>query len=359
MSFQFGKWNFDGEPIDPGYIAKVRGFLAPYAPDSITIGGKGAFFVLYGAFHSTDQSGQECQPSLSPSRTYLTWSDRSELLERTNRHSAPGITDFDIVSSLYAEQGTEAFGHFTGDWSFSALHHDDRTLILAIDFLGTQPLHYLYCDRYIAWSSILEPLVALAGRTFTLSEEYVAGWLCDTPAAFLTPYTEIRSVPPGASVEITQRGTSLRKYWDFDSTKRLRLSDDSEYEAGFRHFFTQAVRRRLRSSGPVVAELSGGMDSSSVVCIADRVLDGDPSLAARLDTLSYLDDTEPDWNERPFVAAIERARGRVGFHVDVSRQRTLIPERDPARFSATPAAGVGTFSVVSPSVLVTPAKLYV
>jgi asparagine synthase (glutamine-hydrolysing) len=104
--------------------------------------------------------------------------------------------------------------------------------------------------------------------------------------------------------------------------------------------FIQAVRRRLRSIGPVVSELSGGIDSSSIVCVADRILKDESGLASRLDTLSYLDDTEPDWNERPFVAAVETARKRVGFHVDVSTQLAFIPERDPSQFSCTPAAGI-------------------
>jgi len=100
------------------------------------------------------------------------------------------------------------------------------------------------------------------------------------------------------------------------------------------------VRRRLRSSTPVIAELSGGMDSSSIVCIADRILEETPALAPRLDTLSYLDDTEPDWDERPFVTAVERQRGKSGFHIDVSSPICFLPKRDPDKFSSFPAMGL-------------------
>ena len=344
MSVQFGRWNFDGQPIDSDYIAKVRTIVGPHAPDASNVCIEAASFLLYGAFHTTEESRRERQPFISPSGTYLTWDgrldNRSELIERTSQHLGLGATDADIVSCCYENEGAKAFGQLIGDWSLSALHRTENTLVLAIDFLGTRPLYYLHCDRYIAWSTLLEPLVVLADRTFTLCDEYVAGWLYGFPAASLTPYREIRAVPPGSYVAITRYAKKICKYWDFQPGKHLHFSSDKEYEEGFRSTFTQAVRRRLRSIGPLVSELSGGMDSSSIVCVADRILRDEPGLTSRLDTLSYLDDSEPDWNERPFVAAVETERKRVGFHVDVSTQVAFIPERDPSQFSCTPAAGI-------------------
>jgi asparagine synthase (glutamine-hydrolysing) len=346
LSVQFGRWNFDGRSVDPEYIAKVRACLALHAPDSTTICVKGAFFLLYGAFHTTKESCRERQPSISPSGTHLTWAgrldNRSELIGETDRHSSLTITDLDIVSSSYEKDGTESLSRLVGDWSLSALHHYERRLVLAVDFLGTRPLYYFRCHGYVAWSTVLAPLIALADDRFTLREEYLAGWFSGFPAASLTPFREIHAVPPGSFVEITRSGTKTRKYWDFDPHKFRHLSSDDEYEEGFRHFFSQAVGRRLRSGGPVLSELSGGVDSSSIVCVADRVLANEPSLAPRLDTLSYLDDTEPDWNERPFVSTIETARNRIGIHVDVSTQLTFLPERDLVQFPCTPADGLLT-----------------
>jgi len=235
--------------------------------------------------------------------------------------------------------GSEALGHFVGDWSLSALQHDEGTLLLAVDFLGIRPLYYFWSERYVAWSSVLEPLVVLAGSTFHLSEDYAAAWLYGFPAADLTPYEEIRSVPPASSVEFTRTTVKVRRYWEFRPQQIRRCRGDAECEAGFRHFFTKAVRCRLRSSGPVVSELSGGMDSSSIVCVADQLLKTDPGLAPRLDTLSYLNDAERDWNERPFVEAVEHFRGMTGYHVDVGGQLDFIPERDPHCFPGTPALG--------------------
>ena len=342
MSVQFGRWNLDGESVDPGYISRVRTLLAPYAPDSTTVCVERAFFLLHGAFHTTTQERRERPPAISPTGTYLIWTgrldNRKELMAQVD--SAPDQTDLEIVSALYASEGAGSLRGLVGDWSFSALNPYERRLLLAVDFLGTSPLYYLREDRYIAWSSVLEPLVVLSPGKFTLSEEYVAGWLYGFPPAESTPYREIQAVPPGSYVEFSPGSEKIHSYWDFLPQREVRRLKDADLDEGFRHFFAQSVRRRLRSSGPVVSELSGGMDSSAIVCVADLLHKTEPELTPRLYTLSYLDDSEPNWNERPFLQAVESLRGQTGFHVDVNVPLSFIPLRDSARFPDTPAVGV-------------------
>lgn len=344
MSVQFGRWNLDGTSVEPEYIYRAKALLALYAPDSMTVCVKGAFFLLHGAFHTTKESEAERQPSISPAGTYLTWTgrldNRSELLDRMKRSTPSESTDLDLVSTLYETNGTTIFRDLIGDWSLSVVHHYERRLLLAVDFLGSRPLYYLRTDRYVAWSSVLEPLVALSPAKFNLSEDYAAGWLYGFPSAELTPYREIRAVPPGSWVELNRASEKVQSYWEFREQATVRNFKASELDEGFRHFFAQSVRRRLRSNGPVVSELSGGMDSSAIVCVADRLLKIEPNLAPCLNTLSYLDDSEPNWNERPFLKAVEDLRGRPGFHVDVNMQLSFIPLRDSARFPDTPAIGV-------------------
>lgn len=123
----------------------------------------------------------------------------------------------------------------------------------------------------MTWSTILDPLVLFAGHSFRLEEEYVAGWLAYFPAPHLTPYVGIHSVPPSSFVRLARKTLKVVKYWDFDPANEIRYRVDAEYEEHFRVVFSESVRRRLRSDSPVLAELSGGIDSSSIVCVADDV----------------------------------------------------------------------------------------
>jgi asparagine synthase (glutamine-hydrolysing) len=127
-------------------------------------------------------------------------------------------------------------------------------------------------------------------------------------------------------------------YWDFDATKRIHYRSDREYEEHFRDVFMEAVRRRLRSDSPVIAELSGGMDSSSIVCVADHLIEHRNSVFPRLYTLSYYNDTEPNWNERPYFTKVEKKRGQVGCHIDLSSQDLFTFEVQTQRFAATPGS---------------------
>jgi asparagine synthase (glutamine-hydrolysing) len=72
-----------------------------------------------------------------------------------------------------------------------------------------------------------------------------------------------------------------------------------------------------------MAELSGGVDSSSIVCLADNILAKEVGVTPGLHTLSYFHDNEPSCDERPHFEVIEKARGSIGSHLDAARYDTL------------------------------------
>lgn len=339
MSLLFGRWNFDGTAVDSEYIQKVRTMLGTRAPDRITTCVKGPFVMLYAALDVTEESRREQQPAISPARAFLTWDgrldNRTELIRRTGSLGSD-CTDLQLVATCWDREGARCLDRLLGDWALSVLDYYERTLTLAKDFLGSRPLYYLRTDRYVAWSSLLDPLVLLSDERFTLCEEYLAGWLAGFPEPHLTPYMRILAVPPASFVRITRHAAITTGYFEFHPQAALRSKSDAEYEERFRGLFFQAVRRRLCCRSPVIAELSGGMDSSSIVCVADR-LAATEGLRS-VETVSFFDDTEPNWNEQPYFAAVEAQRNHTGFHVCVAANGRFVPERDGS-FPMTPAHG--------------------
>ena len=345
MSAQFGRCNFDGKPVDPQEVDRVRPMLALYGPDAEGIFRKGNLGIIYRAFHTTKESRMESQPRVSPSGAVITWDGRldncSELSHELGGKHATDSTDLSIIAAAYEHWGTDCFSRLIGDWALSIWNPTESSLILAKDPIGTRPLYYFIDKEQITWSTILDPLVVFAGTPFTLSEEYVAGWFSFFPDARLTPYVGIRSVPPSSFVVVRPGKHTIKKHWDFDPGKRIRYQADDEYEEHFRTVFAEAVRRRLRSNTPVLAELSGGIDSSSIVCMADAVIAGGGAESPRLDTISYYDDSEPNWNERPYFNKVEEKRGRTGCHIDVGKQESYRFDFRTDRFAATPASNCG------------------
>jgi asparagine synthase (glutamine-hydrolysing) len=386
MSVQFGRWNLGGQTPPREYIEKVGATLAPYGPDSNEVYANGGVTILYRAFHTTKESHHEVQPHVCDSGAVITWDGRldnrmelmrelrgllktnspmSQLVAANVRRMNDDFTDVEIVAGAYERWGTECLGRLIGDWALSIWNSREGWVLLAKDPIGTKHLYYSIGEDLrsgdsgytnVTWSTILDPLVLYAGHTFRICEEYIAGWFSHFPAAHLTPYIGIHAVPPSSSVMLLRSDRHgvkniVRKYWDFDPDKRIVYRTDAEYEERFRGVFAQAVQRRLRSDRPILAELSGGMDSSSIVCMADLVIARGEAECPRLDTISWYDDTydqiEPDTNELHWITEVEEKRGRTGYHIplgslsEVASQRTFVSDFENDRFSSAPVPNRG------------------
>jgi len=144
------------------------------------------------------------------------------------------------------------------------------------------------------WCSRLEPLILLSGRQYDLNEEYIAGYFAFHPANHITPYMGVDALPAGHYVQI-RNGTeevsailALRSGTSAFGTRPMRSTKSSSGR-----FFFQSVKRRLRADAPVVAGLSGGRDSSAIVCVADEIIARGEAETPRLDTYSRYDEEEP------------------------------------------------------------------
>src|ERR1700733_6008076 len=343
MSNQFGRWSFDGRPSDALYVEKARELLAPYGSDSCVSFSRGGAHILYCAFHTTKESRNERQFSRLDSGAILTWDgrldNRADLIRLIDKSISSNSTALDIVKAAFEKRGTDCLAFMIGDWALSTWNPVERCLVLAKDPLGLRHLYYSLEPTRVTWNTTLDPLVILAERAFALDYEYLAGWLGMFSATHLTPYAGISSVPPGCFVSIKPGGQTLTKYWEFDPAKRVHCATDAEYEERFRSLFAQSLRRRIRSDTPVLAELSGGVDSSSIVCMADALIAQGATETPRLDTVSYYDDSEPNWNERPYFTQVEQMRGRTGWHIRVNSRAAFCAPSSYSSFAATPGAG--------------------
>jgi asparagine synthase (glutamine-hydrolysing) len=322
MSAQFGRWNIEAGQIDSCDLETISGLLTACAPDAASRFSADGLTVLYRAFHTTRESHSESQPIVCRSGTVLTWDgrldNRSELLASLSMAPGDQVSDASIAAAAFERWGARCFPRFLGDWAIAVGDPREQIVILARDFVGARPLYYCFDRKQITWSSLLEPLLLLQKKPVEICEEYLAGWLGSFPAVHLTPYRSIHSVPPSSLVTFHNGDCRIEKYWSFDPSRKIRCKSDREYEEQFRCVFRNAVRRRLRSDRTIVAELSGGMDSSAIVCVADQILAEEQLQAPGVETLSYFDDSEPNWNERPYFAKVEQKRGREGCHIDLT-----------------------------------------
>jgi asparagine synthase (glutamine-hydrolysing) len=237
--------------------------------------------------------------------------------------------DVRLVLEAYQRWGEESFAQLIGEWSLALWCAKRGNLFLARDHAGTRSLFYQARSGSVRWSTYLETFLADEVSP-GLNREYAARYLACVPTESHTPYAGIWEVPPGAYVRIDRGKLQSTRHWTPVTDDRIHYRTDGEYEQHFFHLFRQAVERRTGNVRSIIAELSGGMDSSAIVCMDDYAkrerLGPDAPL---LDTLSYFDEGEPNWNETPFFTAVEDARGKRGIHIPTSYRRRdfSIPDR--------------------------------
>ncbi|MGA8429225.1 MAG: asparagine synthase-related protein [Candidatus Sulfotelmatobacter sp.] len=346
MSVQAGIWNFDGRPIDRKLLADISESLKHQGPDGESCHVDGSIALLYRPFYSTAESRCEKQPYLSDRGFMVTWDgrldNRNELILELRSELEGDPTDVAIVAAAFDRWESDCFRRLVGDWAVSIWKSQQRELLLAVDYMAIRHIFYFRRSNQVLWSTDLRPLVLLSGSPLHLDDNYIAGYLAREPDAHLTPYREIRQVPPGQFVSIRHGSVSVERFWRFSPRSRIRYKTDAEYEEHFRHLFRQSVRRRLRSDSAVLAELSGGLDSSSIVCMADDISASEGEHLPRVDTISYYDNTEPNGDDSIYFQQIEKHRGRVGIHIDGSKLGRSRVSLECSEFCPLPGAlGVG------------------
>jgi asparagine synthase (glutamine-hydrolysing) len=341
MGLICGQWTF-ADPVDRERPARLPfAGIADAASSSSTIFCDEAFCLLARGFSVVKLHGLSRRPANVESNSFLVWDGRLDNASDVARDLGTPFNakseDAEIVAAAYEKWNTDAFRRFKGDWALTIWKVQEQRLILAKDPIGTHPLFFSLTPRGLIWGSSLAWIVQNSAASLSLNFEYLAGWLAFFPSAALTPYSGIEAVPAACFVSFETGRAVIRKYWDFEPREANRRRNESEYEEQFRSVFTNSVRRRLRSTKPVLAELSGGMDSSSIVCVADALLTREPGLTPKLDTLSYYDDQEPDWNEKPYFALVEAQRGRKGMHVPADSSQYMAALFEDQELAAIPA----------------------
>jgi len=247
--------------------------------------------------------------------TILHWDgrldNRDDLLLRLRDSLGGDTSDASIACASYERWGTRGLVHLIGDWSLVIRDRVNHTTILASDFAGVRPLYYHVHPEGVMWSSRLQSLVS-ATKISDLDEQYLAGFLLFTGCPNRTPYRGVYSVPPGHAVCVSSQETSIHRFWELPVGDVIRYRNERRYEEQLRALFREAVAVRLQTESPVLAELSGGLDSSSVVCMANDLMRSGTVGASRLNGVSFV------WRnslDEPFIREVESHCGIEGVHI--------------------------------------------
>ena len=187
-------------------------------------------------------------------------------------HNFRTETDTEVILSSYLEWGLDCFTKFNGMWSIAIWDNKRQELILSRDRLGVKPLHYAFVDGVLLFASEIKGILASNLLEAELNVNTAIDFLkwSATDHDNNTFFKDIFSFPAGHYAVIPRndiKAPQAISYWKLEA-KNL---DSTDFVSDYKALFTDSVRLRMRSDVEVGACLSGGLDSSSIVCVADKL----------------------------------------------------------------------------------------
>ena len=222
-------------------------------------------------------------------------------------HTFRSSGDTEVLLAALSQWGVAALPRFVGMFALALLDTERRTLLLARDPFGIKPLYYAKTAAGLAFASEQKALLELPGVDRRADPQRLYDFLRWglTDFGSETMLQGIAQVEPATWLEFSwdalQR-PATQVYWNPQSAPPIEATFD-EAAARLRELFLDSIRLHLRSDVPVGAALSGGIDSSGIVC-AMRHLAGAP---LNLHTFCYVADDAAINEERYAQLAADAA----------------------------------------------------
>ncbi len=240
-------------------------------------------------------------------------------------------TDSEVILAAYREWGPECLSRFNGMWAIAIWDADKRMLFLARDRFGVKPLYIVDSVGTFAFGSEIKALLTAGAVGFRPSPRAVASYIAQGRSPSHTNgetfFEGVRSLPAAHHALVSHDSILYKRYWSLPLDAGQTTDQDPKAKTrDYKELFTDAVRLRLRADVPVGTCLSGGVDSSSIVAVAGRLMQTDHAvslerLGEHQQTFSAVYSTAGRWNERAHIERVLERTGAAGNSVQPTPER--------------------------------------
>lgn len=205
-------------------------------------------------------------------------------LEIAERLKAEGVSlrsrcDTEVLLAAYVAWGDACLRDLNGMFAFAIYDKRRKIVFCARDRFGEKPFLFHRTPSTFAFASEYKALLSLEGIRTTLEQPHLLRFLqmsrqgLDDEAQ--TVFSDIEQLLPGeqAILDVDTLCFKRSRYWDVTIDPATAQLSEAEATATFRDLLSESVRLRLRSDVPVGSCLSGGLDSSSIVCLSRQQMD--------------------------------------------------------------------------------------
>lgn len=251
---------------------------------------------------------------------------RSEL--ESYGHAFRTHTDTEVILHAYRQWGEDCVNRFNGMWAFGIVDLIRKRVFCSRDRFGVKPFHYFHDGKHLVFASEIKQILQFPFVPKLINDRMVYEYL-NYQAVEHSPETFFRGVNnllPGHSLVFDLTESSLRTYRyyqpRFAVNEAMSLDEASEE---LRSLLMDSIRLRLRSDVKVGSCLSGGLDSSSIVCIIHSLLKGQGISDIQHTFSSHFDEEEA--NELTYMETVIKETG-VRAHFTYPTPEGLLDDLD-------------------------------
>ena len=191
-------------------------------------------------------------------------------------------TDTEVLLAAYRQWGESCLEQFDGMWAFVIYDGKKNRLFGARDRFGVKPLYYYRDSSHFAFASEIKALLTLPFIDRIVNREKVFDYLAFSGPDFVEEsfFKGIYELQPSHAFTYDLASGELKKWkyytlkveerWESFNEKKSR-----DHIHRVRDLIIAAIRLRLRSDVPLGSALSGGIDSSALVCVINRLIAGE------------------------------------------------------------------------------------
>lgn len=187
--------------------------------------------------------------------------------------------DTEVIIKAYEEWGFECLHRFNGMWAFVIYDKRKNILFGARDRFGVKPLYYYLDDKHFAFASEIKALLKLPFYKKEVNETAVFDYLVLNLEEYEKEsfFKNIYELKPANffTFDLNTKKIHFEEYFKLDYFKTYEQYDERkffEYSEVVKNLIFNSINLRLRSDVPIGTCLSGGLDSSTVVCVINDFL---------------------------------------------------------------------------------------
>lgn len=308
MSGICGILHRDKNQVEPGTIKNMNKKISHRGPDGSKVWLNGPVALGHQMLHTTHESIHETLPWEDKSSGLVITADaridnRDELSKLLEIENSTNIADSLFILRAYEKWGESCPKYLLGDFCFGIWDPADEILFCARDHMGVKPFYYYHSDDLFLFASEIKAINCILPEEPEINELAIAKVLASIhDDREITFFKNVHRLPGGHKVISNSEELTIEEYWKLDPSLELSDKSEDEYKKLYLDIFSESIKCRLRTVFPIGFTLSGGLDSSSILCKARNLFNGRETIP--IHTYSLIFDDIPEVDESYYINAV-------------------------------------------------------